>query len=92
MKYMLVKWTHHYDDMPVLIYSELDEDRYETRKVEIFHDGRKGYASEIEEFGSTGLSETEIPLISEIAEDPVLEPKEITQDEFEKVWLERDRK
>jgi len=89
MKYIFVKWVHNFDYEPVLLYSELDDSRFETRKVEIFPDGRKGYASETEEFGSTRLGTEPVPPISEIAKDPEFEPKEITRDEFEKIWSDR---
>lgn len=89
MKYILVKWMHHFDNEPVLLYSELDDSRFETRKIEVFPDGKKGYASETEEFGSTRLGTEPVPSVSEIAKDPEFDPKEITQDEFEKVWSDR---
>ncbi len=44
MKYIKVKWLHSHPDEPVLLYSELDKDRWETRKVEVFADGRIGFA------------------------------------------------
>lgn len=89
MKYILVKWVHHFENEPILLYSELDDSRFEIRKVEIFPDGGKGYASEFEEFGSTRLGTEPVPFISEIARDPEFAPKEIAQDEFEKVWSDR---
>jgi hypothetical protein len=45
MTYFKCKWNHAYRDEPVLLYSELDEERWETRKVEIFRDGKMGFAS-----------------------------------------------
>jgi len=89
MKYIFVNWMQHFDNEPILLYSELDDSRFEIRKVEIFPDGKKGYASEFEEFGSTRLGTAPVPFISEIARDPEFDPKEITQDEFEKVWSDR---
>jgi hypothetical protein len=91
MKYILVKWIHNFVDEPVLLYSELDDSRFETRKVEIFSDGEIGYASEAEEFGTTRLGIEPVPSIFEIAKDPEFEPKEITQEEFEKIWSNRQK-
>lgn len=39
MDYVLVEWDHDLDDEPCLVYSELDESRRETRKVEFFRNG-----------------------------------------------------
>jgi hypothetical protein len=39
MNYIKVKWNHALPDEPVWFYSELDAERWETRKVEIFADG-----------------------------------------------------
>lgn len=89
MKYIRVKWNHKHHDEPVLLYSELDTERWEKRKVEVFRDGRCGYASASESGGSTRLGEEPIPALTEIASDPQFEPVEITQQEFEEVWAKR---
>ena len=39
MQYVLVEWDHDLDDEPYMIYSELDGQRRETRKVEFFRNG-----------------------------------------------------
>jgi hypothetical protein len=41
--------------MPVVLYSELDDNRFEVRKVEVFRDGRLGYADAVRSSGGTGL-------------------------------------
>ncbi len=92
MKYMVVRWNHEFDDEPALLYSELDEFRFETRKVEIFPDGEIGYANGVESFGTTQLGSEPVPAILEIAEDPQFEPQEITREEFEKIWMDRKKK
>jgi hypothetical protein len=91
MKYIKVKWLHSNPDEPVLLYSELDKDRWETRKVEIFADGRIGFASATEATPSTRtkLSIEPLPTFDEIAGDPQFQPGEITKDEFEEVWSTR---
>jgi len=88
MQYLKIRWKHKLEDEPVLIYSELDEARMETRKVEIFADGTKGYASGTEANGFTMLGEEPVPTTADIASDPEFFPEEITQAEFEKVWSE----
>lgn len=87
MKYLSVSWNHDDADDPVLLYSELDDERYETRKVEIRRDGRMTYAGPGVEVGDTWLGEVPVPALEEIAQDPQFTPKYITAEEFEAVWL-----
>jgi hypothetical protein len=89
MKYICVKWIHSIPSEPVLLYSELDSDGWEVRKVEVWADGTKGYASETESSGSTKLSEEPLPSLDEIASDPQFQPTEITNEEFEALWGSR---
>jgi hypothetical protein len=72
MEYIKVKWLHSHPDEPVLLYSELDDNRWETRKVEVFADGSIGFASATEDTSSTNtkLSIVPIPTVEEIASDP----------------------
>jgi hypothetical protein len=94
MKYIKVRWIHAFPDEPVALYSELDESRRETRKVEIFADGRAGFASVSESTPSTRtmLSTEPFPQLDEIAADPQFQPAEIDKAEFDKVWLNRGAK
>lgn len=89
MSYIKVKWIHSFPDDPVWLYSELNADRWETRKVEIFADGSRGYASATESGGETCLGEVPVPPLLEISSDPEFEPVEITKEEFEDVWSKR---
>ena len=86
MTYLKVKWIHTHSTEPVLLYSELDDGRWEQRKVEVYTDGKCDYASQFVEKGNTGLGLEPMPLLSEIALDSQFEPFEITQDEFESIW------
>ena len=86
MTYLKVKWIRAPSYRPVLIYSELDHERWELRKVEIFPDGRMLYADPEVEFEETGLSTMPYPSFEKIAADPELEPEVISKAEFEKVW------
>ncbi len=89
MIYIRVKWNHSDTRFPVHLYSELDENRMEVRKVEVWADGRCGYAGQNEVFGNTGLDKVPIPSLVKIAEDLQLEPFEISREEFELVWAIR---
>ena len=91
MKYIKVKWSHSIADEPIFLYSELDEGMWEIRKVEVFPDGRVGFASSTEATPSTNtrLSIEPLPALDEIASDSQFQPVEISKDEFEAVWSNR---
>ena len=84
--YIKVEWIHALVDEPVLLYSELDHERNETRKVEVFGDGHVEWADPSRESGTTGLSEEPIPDLAEIGADPQFVPHEIDAEEFEAIW------
>jgi hypothetical protein len=86
MTYLKVKWIHSFPDQPVFIYSELDHERWELRKVEIFSNGRMGYAGPEVEVGGTGLGTMPLPPFEEIAKNPVFEPEVISKAEFDAIW------
>jgi hypothetical protein len=88
MTYLKVTWSTARAHQPVLIYSELDPERWELRKVEIFRDGRVLYADSEIECGGRGLSTEPLPSLEQIAADPVFEPEVISRAEFEKIWAE----
>ena len=86
MKYLKVKWLHEFTDEPILIYSEINEDRSEIRKVEIFPNCEYGYAYDTGTKGTTQLSETPLPLEQDMGSDPQFVPIIISIDEFEEIW------
>ncbi|WP_224368903.1 DUF6881 domain-containing protein [Hyalangium versicolor] len=86
MKYLKVHWHHSSADTPVLLYSELDAERWEVHKVEVYRDGRHEFACDSVTTGSTRLGEVPVPPLEEIASDPEFSPTEISKEEFEKVW------
>jgi hypothetical protein len=86
MEYILVEWMHKFDDEPNEIYSEIDETRNEIRKIEIFKNGKIGYATESFGFGGSCLSECPLPEIEEIAKDSQFRTIRISREEFEAVW------
>ena len=89
MPFVKVRWLQAQPDEPILIVSELDAERWEVRKVQIFADGRWGYAHGGEEIGGTFLGERAVPSLSEINADPQFEAVEIEADEFESLWRAR---
>lgn len=88
MKYLKIQWHHEEPEYPNLIYSEINEERWETRKLEFFPGGKVGYAYNNVEVGGTGLGLEPIPSIKDISSDPEFTPEEITKGEFERVWNE----
>ena len=86
MEYIRVRWLHSFPNEPVLLISELDEARWETRKIEIFPDGSIGYADSRVEHGGTRLGLVPVPSIADIAADPEFIPEEISHEEFEDAW------
>jgi hypothetical protein len=90
MKYIKVKWIHSLPCEPIWLYSELNENRWETRKVEIFGDGSYGYASASASIGKTRLGKMPIPPLDKISEDAQFQPVEITKEEFDEVWMKRE--
>jgi hypothetical protein len=85
--YLKVKWKHEHRDEPVLLFSELDDARWEVRKVDVFRDGSLGYASGSGSRGNrTFIGLVQTPPFAEIASNPEFEPTAITKGEFEEIW------
>jgi hypothetical protein len=89
MKYLHIKWHKAAGGDPLHLYSELDDQRYERRKVEIFGDGRRGFADASEEAGGTALGTLPVPMLDELAGDADYEARAISQDDFQRIWLKR---
>jgi len=86
MTYMKVEWLHDCRDEPVELYSELDANRWEVRKVEVLRDGTCWYAWKNVATGSSVLAEKRIPRLDEIGRDPQFLPTEISKEDFEALW------
>jgi hypothetical protein len=86
MRYIKVLWHHDFPDEPVELYSELDDAGYEVRKVEIYRDGRSGFAEGGSSSGTTRLGEGSLPRLEEIADQEEFSPSFIEKVEFEEVW------
>jgi Domain of unknown function (DUF6881) len=84
--YIRVEWKHEHPDEPILLYSELDEERWEVRKVEVFRGGGATYAWAKGSTGTTWLGERPVPTLAEIAADAVFVVREISRVDFEAVW------
>ncbi|GIH19457.1 DUF6881 domain-containing protein [Rugosimonospora africana] len=91
MKYIKVLWHHDCPEDPIELYSEVGDDGWEVRKIELYRDGRYGRASSEGSTASTGLSDERVPDISEIAALEEFTPNEISAAEFEAVWQNAQR-
>jgi len=61
MTYLKCSWNHSFPDAPITLYSELDDQRWELRKVEVFRDGTMGYADRSKEVGGSMLGLEPVP-------------------------------
>jgi hypothetical protein len=57
VSYLKVEWHHDLPDDPVWLFSELDGERYEVRKVEVYRDGTRTFADSTRHSGTTMLGE-----------------------------------
>jgi hypothetical protein len=84
--YRRVEWHHNFDDEPVTLLSEVGDFGVETRKIEIYRDGRADIADKFMSTGSTMLSERPLPSVEEIEDQPEFTPSLISRGEFEEAW------
>ena len=86
MNYICIDWKHNFADEPIKIYSEVDSQGWERRKIEIFRDGSMAFASPSYHFGDSYLSEAQLPSLSEINSDPQFRGRKIDPTEFGRLW------
>lgn len=84
--YIKVHWIHDFEDEPIFLYSELDSKRNEIRKIEVYKNGKSGYACENKSVNGTFLSKTDIPLLEDINANGQFAAYEIDKEHFEWVW------
>lgn len=86
MTYIKIRWGHDFPDEPILLFSELDADRYEVRKVYVFRDGLLGFADKNKHSNNTELSICAIPPMAKIESEPEFQSFATDKAEFEEVW------
>jgi hypothetical protein len=85
--YLRCEWIHDFPDEPRFIYSELDDERYETRKVEVFKNGRTTRSStEDLKRDPMALADQPIPTLEEVQAYKEFHVEEISAAEFEDLW------
>lgn len=86
VSYLKVRWHHELPEEPVWLFSELDDERYEVRKVELYRDGTGTFADASRHSGSTMLGEIPAPSVAEFLEFEEFSAFEIERSEFEAQW------
>lgn len=88
MKYIDINWVHNFPDEPFRLVSELDDERFEVRKLEFYPNGTVGFAYNEVEIFNTWLGVCSVPTLSEINENEYdeFDGKYITKSEFEVLW------
>lgn len=90
--YIHIEWIHNNNEYPSHIYSELNEDRYEVRKIDFWKDGSIAFAFGDIEYGDTFLGTQPMPPLADLngidewGEE--MKAQEITSEEFENKWQE----
>ncbi|KAF0849287.1 hypothetical protein FNL39_101725 [Nocardia caishijiensis] len=91
IEYFSVTYQYASEGSPVIIFLELDEDRLECRKIEIFPNGCIDTASITSEGAYTTLRDDPWPVTSELLEDGhVLTVSRIPPKHFQTEWLTVD--
>lgn len=89
MIYIDVIWHHSDPAYPVRLVFELDENRWERRKLEFYSDGRVGMASAAGTTLDTALGLEPIPSIDEINHDREFTAKAMEPCAFQALWSEQ---
>ncbi|WP_454194105.1 DUF6881 domain-containing protein [Nocardia sp. Marseille-Q1738] len=87
MWYLKAQWHHDFDDEPVEMFSEIADDGFEVRKVEIFSDGHMDWADAGRGTGTTTISQMPIPTVDAIDAQVEYSAVEVDSREFETIWL-----
>lgn len=87
LKYILLEWSHDLDDEPYKIYSEIDDQRYEVRKIELYKNGTAYRCDEKMIDPQIELADVVFPEdLDEISQDRQFFARYISKEEFEKMW------
>jgi hypothetical protein len=85
--YVRGDWFHDFADEPRSFYAELDDERYELRKIELFKNGKTTRAStEDLKRDPMALADQPWPILEEINAHEEVHAEEISKAEFEELW------
>lgn len=83
----MLKWFHDFVNEPCIIYSEIDTQRYEVRKVEVYKNETVCKYGENISDSQMELGDAAFPQnLDEINRDRQFYAKYITKEEFESIW------
>lgn len=88
LRHQAVAWQHDFQDQPVVLYSEIDADGLELRKVDEYRSGHLDFASRENQTGTTRLSTVPMPSLNEINAQEEFSGELITPRVFETVWVQ----
>ncbi|MGW5604882.1 DUF6881 domain-containing protein [Streptomyces sp. NPDC003753] len=86
MRYWKVIWHHDFEKEPVVFFSEIGDDGYETRKVQEYRDGRILCTDGTDETAEIGLSEIPVGRIEDVAAQAEFSAFIISAADFEAAW------
>jgi hypothetical protein len=86
VRYQRVVWHHDDENEPAVLWSEIDERGWESRKVDKYRDGRLDYADKSHSIGTTQLSDQAMPTLAEINARDGFDAAPTSPDDFENVW------
>jgi hypothetical protein len=86
MNYVDVQWLHSNTENPIRLVSELGPDRFETRNIEFWADGRIGYASKEGASRNSLLGDAPVPTIQELNSHSEFSAKEFDARSFQQLW------
>ena len=90
-EYIDVSWIHDNLEYPIRLVSELDQMRFEVRKLEFFRDGRVAYADGEYNTGAIKLGIEPVPGLPAINAQAEFRGTSISKEVFEELWLKYGR-
>jgi len=86
VEYWKVEWHHGFEKEPVLFHHEIGPDRWETRRVQGYRDGRLLRADAEHETAEVGLGEIPFGDIADVAAQEEFSARVSSRPEFEEAW------
>lgn len=87
LKYIMLKWIHDLKNEPCIIYSEIDDQQYEVRKIEVYKNGTVSKYAEKEADLQMELGDVAFPQnLDVINQDKQFYAQYISKEEFESIW------
>lgn len=82
----LCKWHHDSPQDPIVLCEELDDERYDTRRLRIFADGRCEYYGSRRPGGSLEAATHPVPELKEIDAEEEFDLLAVSANQFESLW------